>query len=68
MYICICNAVTEREIRECVRQGAQCLDELAFKLGVGAGCGRCKECAAELLKETAAPQCLGLSPSSAPAA
>lgn len=51
MYICICNAVTEKEVRDCARQGVQCLDGLAFKLGVGAGCGRCKECAAELLEE-----------------
>jgi bacterioferritin-associated ferredoxin len=52
MYICICNAVTERAVRECARNGANSLEELAFHLGVGAGCGRCRECAAELLRET----------------
>lgn len=51
MYICICNAVTERQVRECAREGTQTVDELAVKLGVGAGCGRCRECAAELLME-----------------
>jgi bacterioferritin-associated ferredoxin len=52
MYICICNAVTERAVRECAGRGAKCLEDLAFHLGVGAGCGRCRDCATELLKET----------------
>jgi len=51
MYVCICNAITEREVRECARLGARSLEELAFHLGVGAGCGRCRECACELLEE-----------------
>ncbi len=51
MYVCICNAITERQVRECAREGARSLDELTFKLGVGAGCGRCRECAAQLLME-----------------
>ena len=50
MYVCICNAVTEREVRECARQGKCSLEELTSALGVGAGCGRCRDCAAELLK------------------
>ncbi len=51
MYICICNAITERQVRECAEEGTRSLDELTVKLGVGAGCGRCRECAAELLME-----------------
>ena len=51
MYICICNAITEREVRECAQAGTRSVDELTMKLGVGAGCGRCRECAAELLLE-----------------
>ena len=51
MYVCICNAVTERDVRECARQGATCLDELTLQLGVGAGYGRCRECAMEVLEE-----------------
>ncbi len=52
MYVCICNAVTEREIRECACKGATSVDDLTLQLGVGAGCGRCKQCATELLEET----------------
>jgi bacterioferritin-associated ferredoxin len=51
MYVCICNAITEREVRECARRGARSLEELTFHLGVAAGCGRCVECACQLLKE-----------------
>src|SRR6266498_1453719 len=43
LYICICNAVTERAVRECARNGACSLDQLAFELGVGSGCGRCHD-------------------------
>lgn len=51
MYVCICNAVTERQVRECARDGACTLDELAFQLGVATCCGRCRECAQALLAE-----------------
>jgi bacterioferritin-associated ferredoxin len=51
LYICICNAVTEKAVRECAANGACSLDELAFELGVGSGCGRCRDCARELLHE-----------------
>ena len=50
VYICICNAVTRRQVEECANSGVSSLDELAFQLGVGAGCGRCRDCAAECLE------------------
>jgi bacterioferritin-associated ferredoxin len=51
MYVCLCNAVTEREVRECAGKGATSLEDLTLQLGVGAGCGRCRECAMEVLEE-----------------
>ena len=51
MYICICNAVTDKAVEQCARDGAQSLEDLTIKLGVAAGCGRCRECATELLRE-----------------
>jgi bacterioferritin-associated ferredoxin len=54
MYICICNAITEKAVRECAQQGACSLDELAVELGVGSGCGRCRDCASEVLREVQA--------------
>lgn len=52
MYICICNAITECQIRACAKDGVRTLGELEHCLGVGAGCGRCKQAAKEVLHET----------------
>ena len=52
MYICLCNAITEREIRAHAAQGACTLADLEQCLGVGAGCGRCRPVASELLSES----------------
>jgi bacterioferritin-associated ferredoxin len=51
MYICVCNAITEREVRECVRSGCCSMDELSAELGVGTCCGRCRPMAKEILDE-----------------
>lgn len=51
MYICICNAVTEKAVRECAGNGACSLEQLAAELGVGAGCGRCRDCAHAVLRD-----------------
>ena len=54
MYICICNAVTDKAVRECARNGACSLEQLSFELGVGSGCGRCRDYASELLRDVRA--------------
>jgi len=54
MYVCICNAVTEGEVKACVAQGASSLDELTFQLGIGSGCGRCRDCAEQVIHEARA--------------
>jgi len=60
MYICICNAITEKAVRECARQGACSVDQLASELGVGSGCGRCRDCASEVLREVQATEALAV--------
>lgn len=51
MYICLCNAITEGAVRECARNGVCSLERLAAELGVGTGCGRCRDCAADVLRD-----------------
>ena len=51
MYVCICANVTDRQIRQAVREGASSMDDLAVRLGVGAGCGCCREVARDMLDE-----------------
>ena len=54
MYVCICNAVTERTIREHAARGVATLDELTAATGAGACCGSCRPLALEIL-DTARP-------------
>lgn len=51
MYVCICNAVTDSDIRDAVDNGARDLWGLQSVLGVAAGCGSCKQHAMEVLSE-----------------
>lgn len=51
MYVCICNAVTESQIRHAAANGASTMRELRQTLGVAAECGRCAGCAMTVLKE-----------------
>jgi bacterioferritin-associated ferredoxin len=55
MYVCICAAVSDRQIKQAVREGACSLDQLACCLGVGTVCGCCREMAQEILREAAVP-------------
>ncbi|MGZ5056018.1 MAG: (2Fe-2S)-binding protein [Methylobacter sp.] len=50
MYVCICQAVTDREIHQAARNGARTLRDLRRDLGVGVDCGRCASCARQCLK------------------
>ena len=51
MYVCICNAVTESEIREAASEGANDLWSLQQQLGVASGCGTCMDAASDILNE-----------------
>jgi len=51
MYICLCNAITEGEIRRCAREGARSVFDLEQCLGIGVGCGRCRVEAKKILQE-----------------
>ena len=52
MYVCICHAVTDREIRSCIEDGASSMRELRQQLCVGTGCGKCASHVRALLRET----------------
>lgn len=52
MYVCVCNGVTEQQIRDAVRAGASTVSELSTQVGVAAGCGCCHGFATQLLHET----------------
>lgn len=62
MYVCVCNAVTERHITQAVQQGARHLRDLRTLLGVAAECGKCAGCARNCLKGELAPAPIGQTP------
>ncbi len=50
MYICVCNAVTERQIRALAEQGVRTVDEMGLINGCSTTCGGCLEDAEQILK------------------
>ncbi len=56
MYVCVCNAVTERDIGEAVSCGASTLRHLRQELGVADTCGRCATHARDCLRTALAGQ------------
>jgi len=51
MYVCVCAAVSDRQIRECVDKGARSLFEVQCQLPVGSCCGQCQDVASQVVSE-----------------
>ncbi len=51
MYVCVCQAVTDRQVREAARCGAMSVKALKECLGVAAECAKCARCAHAILRE-----------------
>jgi bacterioferritin-associated ferredoxin len=41
MYVCICRRVTDKTIRQCVQQGAECAEQVGRMCRAGTDCGNC---------------------------
>jgi len=41
MYVCICQAVTEAEVRGCIAAGACTVKDVVTRSAAGTGCGTC---------------------------
>lgn len=57
MVVCVCNRVSDKDIRNAVLQGIDSMEELGAELRVATCCGRCGDCARKLLNETVAKSC-----------
>ncbi len=51
MYVCICHGVTDKQIRAAAGNGANSLESLSAQLRVATCCGRCADCAREILQD-----------------
>ncbi len=49
MYVCVCAAVTEDQIRVAAEEGVCSMRELSREYGVATGCGQCSKQARAIL-------------------
>ncbi|MBA3487447.1 MAG: (2Fe-2S)-binding protein [Lysobacter sp.] len=54
MYVCICNAVTEHDIRQAADAGCGSVAEMTMRTGAGSNCGSCLDLVAEMLGQSRA--------------
>ena len=52
MFVCLCKAITDRQIREARDQGYTTVEALGRHLGVATCCGRCRQAAIQVLETT----------------
>lgn len=50
MYVCMCHAISDRQIREVVERGATSLNEVQAHLPVGDCCGCCAQAAQDIIE------------------
>jgi bacterioferritin-associated ferredoxin len=60
MYVCICNGVTDRDIRNAADAGCRSMPELTMRTGAGSTCGSCIEMATAILDEAIAARAKAL--------
>jgi bacterioferritin-associated ferredoxin len=51
MIVCVCNAITETEVRDAARAGASCPVAAYARLGCEPHCGCCLDYAQELIDQ-----------------
>lgn len=51
MYVCICNGVTDRQVRDAAQADCGSVPELTMRTGVGANCGSCLPLAEAIMAE-----------------
>lgn len=53
MYVCLCNAITDKEIRDAVREeGIGNLRELKDSMSIANQCGKCAQAAQSIIDTT----------------
>ena len=57
MYVCCCNAVTDREVAEAIASGARTRAEVTGACGAGGDCGACHATIEGMLEARSAHGC-----------
>jgi bacterioferritin-associated ferredoxin len=55
MYVCVCKAVTDRDIKRAVNEGASTVAEVMECTGAGTSCGTCIAEIAEVVEDKKGP-------------
>ena len=56
MYVCICTAITEKDIHKAVGEGVSSIEKLSETTSVSKHCGCCAEHAGKVIEEALATQ------------
>ena len=56
MYICLCNGITDTQIRAAVADGQTSFPMLRRELGLASQCGKCGEMARDVFNQTLSSQ------------
>ncbi|MDZ7621897.1 MAG: (2Fe-2S)-binding protein [Candidatus Competibacteraceae bacterium] len=62
MYLCICKAVSDNQIRQAVARGARTVGDVSARLGAGTECGQCLDSIRDLLDAVLTEPSTGGSP------
>jgi bacterioferritin-associated ferredoxin len=56
MYVCICKAISDQDIKDAVNDGIDDLNGIQAHLGAATGCGSCVDHTLQVIEETLAQQ------------
>lgn len=62
MFVCLCNRITDSQIRRAARDGITSLNALQDELGIATQCGQCRDTASAVLAEILAAREASASP------
>lgn len=51
MFVCLCNAISDTDLRQVAKNGAKDVDSAYRCFGAEIKCGRCRETAEQILSE-----------------
>ncbi|HKJ95460.1 MAG TPA: (2Fe-2S)-binding protein [Gammaproteobacteria bacterium] len=54
MYVCICHAVTDRQVASAIADGARTMRDLRQRFGLCSACGKCGPVARQMLTQASA--------------
>ena len=52
VYVCLCNGITDTQIRNAIHKGATSFKDVRSLLGVASQCGKCGILTQDILRET----------------